>query len=126
MKYILLLSIYYVTIFASYNPFFQEVKSEPKKQVSKKVITNTIYKPRPSRKNIQMSYFGYIHTKKGKFALVNFQNQNIIIKSNDSLYIDEQIFKIKKVTSNYILLKDRYGRLQTVYFSSQTDKGGSL
>ena len=117
----------YVEIYASYNPFFQETKVFiPKQQNIQKSTKPIVYKPKPTRKNIQMTYFGFIHSKKGKFALVNFQNKNIIIRVNDSLYIDEQIFKIDKITSNYILLKDRYHRFQTVYFSSQTNQSNTL
>jgi len=127
MQKILIIIILYVEIFASYNPFFQEIKvSVPKKQNIHKTTKTIVYKPKPTRKNIQMTYFGFIHSKKGKFALVNFQNKNIIIRANDSLYIDEQIFKINKITSNYILLKDRYNRFQTVYFSSQTNQSNTL
>ena len=49
-------------------------------------------------------------------------DKNIVINKNDSLYNDEEIFKIGKITSNYILLKDRQGRVQTVYFSSEDNK----
>jgi len=119
MPYLLLLIIT-TALFASYNPFFQNNKSQTSQRYTNATTkTKAIYTPKPKRKNIQMVYFGYIDTKKGKFALVSFQNKNIIIKVNDSLYKNEEIFKIKKITSNYILLKDRYNRYQSVYFSSK-------
>ena len=124
MSKILIFILSTTAIFASYNPFFEEIKA-PQKQIKvfKQTKKNIVYKPRPTRKNIVITYFGFIHSDKGKFALVNFQNKNIVIKKNDSLYIDEQIFKIKKITSNYILINDRYNRPQSIYFSSQTDRG---
>ncbi|MEA1955297.1 MAG: hypothetical protein U9N02_02245 [Campylobacterota bacterium] len=121
MQKIFILYILSVTIYASYNPFFQETtKPKVQKQIFETNTKKVYIKPKPKRKNINITYFGFIESKKGKFALVNFQNKNIVIRRNDSLYIDEQIFKIKKITSNYILIKDRYSRLQTVYFSSLT------
>ncbi|MCK4738022.1 MAG: hypothetical protein KAT10_05610 [Sulfurimonas sp.] len=105
-------------IYAAYNPFFSD-KNPPKPKAPKvKVI---IQKPKaiPKRQNAKMTYFGFIESKKGKFALVNFNNHNIVIQKNDSLYLDEQVFKVSKITSNYIIFKDKYKRAQTVYFSSE-------
>ena len=123
MAKILLFVLSISTLFASYNPFFQEDKPL-KKQVhtftqTKKVKT---YKAKPKRKNIDISYFGFIHSNKGKFALINFQNQNIVIKKGDSLYTNEQIFKVSNITSNYIVVKDRYNRPQSIYFSSKASE----
>lgn len=126
MGKIFIISILSVVIYASYNPFFQENTKQISQKKAYKQTKNIVYKPRPTRKNIDMTYFGFIHTNKGRFALVNFQNKNIILQKNDSLYIDEQIFKIKKITSNYILINDRYSRIQTVYFSSKIDKSNNL
>jgi len=126
MGKIFIISILSVVIYASYNPFFQENTKQISQKKAYKQTKNIVYKPRPTRKNIDMTYYGFIHTNKGRFALVNFQNKNIILQKNDSLYIDEQIFKIKKITSNYILINDRYSRIQTVYFSSKIDKSNNL
>ena len=104
-------------IYAAYNPFFSDEKPPVQKKESQKVITQQ--KPTPTRKNAEIGYFGFIESNKGKFALVSFSGKNIVIRENDSLYLDEQIFKVTKITSNYILLNDRYKRAQTVYFSSQ-------
>ena len=126
MGKIFIISILSVVIYASYNPFFQENTKQISQKKAYKQTKNIVYKPRPTRKNIDMTYYGFIHTNKGRFALVNFQSKNIILQKNDSLYIDEQIFKIKKITSNYILINDRYSRIQTVYFSSKIDKSNNL
>ena len=109
-------------IFASYNPFFSDDQAPAQTktiQKTKVIIQQVQAKPIPARKSIDMEYIGFIETKKGKFALVTFNKKNIVIRKNDSLYIDEKVFKIQKITSNYILLKDRHYRMQTVYFSSQ-------
>ncbi len=115
-----------LSIHAAYNPFFEEKPAPTSQEQVPKTIIKTIIKKEPirtksipQRKNIEISYYGFIHTNKGKFALVSFQDKNIVIKINDSLYINEQIFKVNKITSNYILMQDRYNRTQTVYFSSK-------
>jgi len=105
---------------ASYNPFFGGEKPLVLPNYNIKPAPVKVVKPVPKRKNIEMSYFGFIESKKGKFALVSFDQDTIVIKQNDSLYLDEQIFKITKITTNYIHLKDRRGRIQTVYFSTKT------
>ncbi|MDA7818013.1 hypothetical protein N9A28_07470 [Sulfurimonas sp.] len=108
---------------AAYNPFFNDEKIPAQPQTINKVITQQIIsEPIPKRKNVNMTYFGFIESKKGKFALVSFNLQNIVIQKNDSLYFDEQIFKVQKITSNYIMFKDRYSRPQTVYFSSEMNR----
>lgn len=121
MQKLLLFIISSTFLYASYNPFFsdtpkKEVKQEPVKTIVKEV---RVKKPIPKRQNAKITYFGFIESIKGKFALINFEDKNIIIRKNDSLYIGEQIFKVKKITSNSILLKDRYSRPQMVYFSSR-------
>ena len=105
-------------IFAAYNPFFSD-KTAPKPQKQVKLVPQ---KPIPERKNAKVSYIGFIESKKGKFALVSFDEKNIVVRKNDSLYLGEQIFKVFKISSNFILLKDRYGRSQTIYFSSEIER----
>ena len=103
-------------VHALYNPFFVEDKPRENKKVQEKVIYEK--KDVSKRKTIVMTYFGYVSSSKGKFALVRFNKKNIVISQNDRLYHDEEMFKIGKITSNYILLKDKQNRVQTVYFSS--------
>ncbi|MDF1880925.1 hypothetical protein JHD50_06335 [Sulfurimonas sp. MAG313] len=103
-------------LIAAYNPFFGG--AEPVKNYVIKPVKKVV----PKRKNIDMTYFGFVESKKGTFALVRFDEKNIIIQRNDSLYLDEQIFKVYKITSNYLYIKDRRGRIQTVYFSTK-DQG---
>lgn len=118
MKKVLAIFIITTTfIHAAYNPFFSDDKVPKQKQESFK--TSVQEKPTPTRQNAKIGYFGFIESKKGKFALINFSGKNIVIREQDSLYLDEQIFKVLKITSNYILLNDRYSRAQTVYFSSE-------
>jgi len=114
-------------IYASYNPFFSD-KTLPPKPVKKQEVKIIIQKPKPKpkpipkRQNIKMTYSGFIESTKGKFALVNFNGKNIVIKKDDSLYLNEKIFKIFKITSNYILIQDRHCRTQTVYFTSDESR----
>ena len=107
-------------MYASYNPFFNEPQAfEPQKQVVKTVVVKPAPKPIPKRQTLEMVYFGFVQSNKGKFALVKVGGKTIVIRKNNSIYLDERILKVNKITSNYILMKDRYSRLQTVYFSGE-------
>lgn len=118
MKRVLAIFITTTTfLYAAYNPFFSDDSAPKQKQQASRTAIQE--KPAPTRQNAQIGYFGFIESKKGKFALINFSGKNIVIREEDSLYLDEQIFKVLKITSNYILLNDRYSRAQTVYFSSE-------
>ena len=122
-KKIILLIILPTIIYAAYNPFFSDNKPPEALQTRQKTIYKApikYYKPRAkvSRKTIKMTYFGFIEASKGVFALVKYQGKNIVIRTHDFLYHNEQRFKIGKITSNYILIKDKKGRAETVYFSS--------
>lgn len=125
LKILTIFTIFSTVIYASYNPFFTTEKA-PKKESNqvKQVIVKEVVKRKaiPSRKNAEITYFGFVQSSKGKYALIKFDDKNIVIKKNDSLYIADQIYKVKKITSNYILLKDKYSRSQSVYFSSDIDQ----
>jgi hypothetical protein len=106
-------------IYALYNPFFTQ-DPPPKKVISENKIIEKVYvqvKQEP-RTNIEMTYIGYIESNKGTYALVKFNGKNIVVKTNDSMYSDEQIYKIDEITTNHLLIKDKIGRAQKVYFSS--------
>lgn len=123
LKKLLVFVVLSTLLYAAYNPFFNDNKPPPSLQIQKSVVSTPAikyYKPRPKakRKTIKMTYFGFIESAKGVFALVNFNKKNIVVRQNDSLYDDEEIFKIRKITSNYILIRDKKGRAETVYFSS--------
>lgn len=110
-------------IYAAYNPFFNDMQApEVQRQVIKTVFVKQTQKPIPKRQTLEMTYFGFVESAKGKFALVKLSDKNIIIRKDDSLYLDERILKVQKITSNYILLSDRYSRKQTVYFSSEAQR----
>ncbi len=122
-KILIIFVILPTIIYAAYNPFFNDNKPPAALQIQKKEIYKPsvkYYKPQPKvkRKTIKMTYFGFIESNKGIFALVKYNKKNIVIRKNDSLYHDEEVFKIKKITSNYILIRDKKGRAETVYFSS--------
>ncbi len=105
-------------LYAAYNPFFKDNNSPAiKKQTYQKKVTI----PTSKRKNIKMTYFGFVDGDKGRFALVSFKKKNIVIRENSNLYIAQEILKVKKITSNYIVLQDRQGRIQSIYFSSTKD-----
>ena len=109
-----------VSIYAAYNPFFRgETPPQPQIKQQEQVKKVIVYQKPPARKTIEMTYYGFVESNKGLFALVEFDKKNIVIRQNDSLYLDEQRYKVKKITSNYILLKDKRGRTEAVYFSTQ-------
>lgn len=107
-------------VHALYNPFFVEDKPRKNTQTQEKVFYQK--SDLSKRETIEMTYFGYVSSSKGRFALVRFNKKNIVISQNDRLYHDEKMFQIGKITSNYILLKDRQDRVQTVYFSSSSKR----
>ena len=105
-------------IYAAYNPFFSDESAPKPKEPEVKVVYKEP-KPKPIRTNITISYFGFVESNKGKFALVNIGGKNIVLKQKDSLYIGEQVVQVVKLSSNYIVLKDGYNTPQTIYFSSK-------
>ncbi|MCW8955019.1 MAG: hypothetical protein OQK48_08790 [Sulfurimonas sp.] len=105
-------------IYAAYNPFFSDTSAPKQKEPEVKIIYKEP-KPKPKRTDIKISYFGFIESNKGKFALVNIKGKNIVLKQKDSVYIGEQVVKVVKLSSNYIVLKDGYNTPQTIYFSSK-------
>jgi len=120
-KIFLFLIIFQIVLNAAYNPFFNDQKApKPKVQESTAVVPAPI--TAPIKQNAKIGYFGFIESKKGKFALVSFEKKNIVVTQNDSLYLDDQVFKVINITSNYILLNDKYNRPQSIYFSSETEE----
>ena len=69
---------------ALYNPFFVQDTPPQRTQVQKKEIVYKDKKPVAARKSIDMSYFGFVSSTIGEFALVSFNGKNIIINQNDS------------------------------------------
>ena len=106
-------------IYAAYNPFFSDISAPKQKKEQEVKIVYKKPEPKPIRTDIKISYFGFIESNKGKFALVNIGGKNIVLKQKDSIYIGEQVVKVVKLSSNYIVLKDGYNTPQTIYFSSK-------
>jgi hypothetical protein len=119
MKKVFMISIIVPAfIHASYNPFFNNIEAPTKKEQEVKII---VQKPKPDikRTDIQITYFGFVESDKGKFALVKINGKNIVLKQKDSVYIGEQVVEVISLSSNYIILKDGYNSPQTIYFSSK-------
>lgn len=125
-KIIINILIFNTLLFSAYNPFFTEVKPVEKaqKQEPQQIIKTTTKKETkyqiPKKTDIQLQYFGFVETQKGKFALINFSGKTIVVKQKDSLYLGEKTYKIQKISSNYLLVEDSYKRVQSVYFSSES------
>lgn len=109
------------TLFAAYNPFFNDQKVQKPQPVEKK-----IYSLEPpvveSKQNLKIAYFGFIESAKGRFALVGIEGKNIVVKESDTLYLDDQTYKIIKISSSSILLSDKQNRSQSIYFSSESEE----
>ncbi|QOY55397.1 hypothetical protein HUE87_03945 [Candidatus Sulfurimonas marisnigri] len=118
-KIFITLIIMPIFIYASYNPFFTDLQAPKPAEAEVKVI---IQKPKPEikRTDIKITYFGFIESNKGKFALVKINGKNIVLKQKDSVYIGEKVVKVLTLSSNYIVLKDGHNSPQTIYFSSKT------
>jgi hypothetical protein len=104
-------------IYAAYNPFFSD-NTQPKKEEKKEKVIYEV-KEKPIRTDIKISYYGFVESDKGKFALINFDGKNIVLKQKDSIYIGEKVVKVVKLSSNYIVIKDGHNTPQTIYFSSK-------
>ncbi len=114
----LFIVLFAATLHAAYNPFFSEKPKEPKPQIKKSVP-----KPAPSPKlspltQIDITYFGYVQTDKGQFALLEMQNRTFAIRQGGNLYHGSSAIKVVKVSSNAIVLKNA-GKYKTVYFSQK-------
>ena len=120
MQKLLIIFIIVPILYASYNPFFKtEQAPMPQKQL---YIPVKKAKPIPTRTAIGLEYFGFIETDKGIFALVSFKNKTIVLQVADSLYLGEQTYKVFKISTNFLKIKDKYGRVQKVYFSSEVNR----
>lgn len=119
-KSILFFVFFSVCLHALYNPFFREYKA-PKKVVEEKVVVvKEKAKPNVPLQTIEIKFIGYIESNKGKFALVTFDGHNIVVKKNDPLYSGSKMFKVAKITTNYILVRDPNFKIQTIYFTTES------
>ena len=115
----LLIVLYVTASFAAYNPFFNEQPKKEEKEPEEKVVVKQAPKPQVSPLNrIKVSYFGFLQTNKGQFALLRVQGQTIAIKQGAKLYEGDNRINVVKVSSNSIVLSAK-GKYKTVYFSQR-------
>lgn len=113
---------------AAYNPFFnvkpmkkQEEPIGEIKTVQKQ--TQQLVKPQMKKKSdFKISYFGYLKTKKGSFALVEYENKTFVIKESDNIFLSSSKFKVVKIKTNAITLKRENSTYQNIYFSKRDNK----
>lgn len=118
-RIIMLFAILPVLAYASYNPFF----TPHTKPVAKPtVVMKQVKQEKAEKIDVQFTYFAYLESKKGKFALIKFNGRNIVVRQNNSVYLDNKVYKVQTITSNYLRLSDSYNEMKTVYFS--TSRGG--
>lgn len=113
-----------VSVFGLYNPFFTELKPPKEPAKEKVVVIKEHIKSDTPLQKISIQYIGYIETKKGKFALVNFDGHTIVVTKNDPLYSGTQVFQVAKLTTNYMLIRDPNKKIQTIYFSTEGTNTG--
>lgn len=121
-----ILIITITTSLVAYNPFF-EAKPTPKKKTKIKIetkpVTKIIYqKPPVKKKKYNITYYGYIQTNKGNFALIDVDKKTLAIKQGEKLYIDGKSARLVKITSNYFVIKSGKSDYQTIYFSKKGKK----
>lgn len=123
-------------VWGAYNPFFDNQEA-PKKVVRPApvllpppppVAQPVLYQRplsselvRPS--SVQISYFGYIETERGKFALIKVNQHNIVLKEKNRVYIENVPHYVQEINSNTIVLEDNEKRIKTLYFSSAKEGG---
>lgn len=62
-------------------------------------------------------YFGYIEAEKGKFALIKIDQNNIVLKENNRVYLNSIPYFVREITSNAIVMEDSEKRVKSIYFS---------
>ena len=104
MHKIMILVLLPLLAYASYNPFFKPNKPVVRQKTIKTNISKVVKKPNIVT-NVAISYFAYLETSKGKFAIVNFNGKTIVIHQGDSLYLGNKVYKVTKLTSSRTVWK---------------------
>ena len=118
-------------MYAAYNPFFDNSES------SKKAIKNSSSVPflppniasldpqavllgeRNVPTQSQILYFGFIEADKGKFALIKVNNSNINVKENNKIYLNNQLYFVREISSNAVFMETSAKQIKTIYFSGE-------
>ncbi len=131
-NYLGLFLVLTIAVYAAYNPFFDGSES------SKKTIKNSSPLPflpphiaaldpqsvllgERNTPQSQILYFGFIEADKGKYALIKVNNNNIIVKENNKIYLNNQLYFVRDISSNAVLMETGAKQMKTVYFSGETD-----
>lgn len=118
--------------YGAYNPFFDD--TEPSKKVSRPTALllppptmnlqppSTFSEPKISTPAQQILYFGFIESAKGKFALVKVNEENIVLKENNRVYMYNAPYYVRDISSNAVVIEDAEKRIKTIYFSGEMDR----
>lgn len=68
-----------------------------------------------------MLYFGFIETDKGKFAMMKVHDNNIVLKENNRVYIDNELYYVRDISSNAVVMEDKDKKIKTIYFSGEME-----
>lgn len=132
MNFLGLFFLFIGVAYGAYNPFFDDAES-PKKLTRPTALLlppptiNLQPPPSYSEPKIPLQtqsilYFGFIETVKGKFALVKVNNENIVLKENNRVYMFNAPYFVREVNSNAIVVEDGEKRIKTIYFSGEMDR----
>lgn len=126
MNYFWSLLFLALSLQAAYNPFFREspkVKKAPEpvaKPMPLPPLLKPAFEPLPAPKAVSLStftYYGYVETKKGKFALLKIGENAVVLKEGDPFYANNSKYFVRNITSNYLTI-DESGKTQTIYFTT--------
>jgi len=113
MQRIFALLLVLSTLLFAYNPFFDDKKEEPKKEPAPIIIKDN------TAKSEQLTYFGFVESQKGRYALVKLNSRNIVLSEGNSFELGSTSFSVVSINSNSIVLSTKSGNIKTIYFSSQ-------
>ncbi|MEA1918085.1 MAG: hypothetical protein U9N42_11245 [Campylobacterota bacterium] len=116
ISFLLLVTATSYPLIAAYNPFFDEntEQKKPLHVVKKERVIET-------KEVFQTIYFGFIETELKKLALIEFNKKHIVVKEGDKVFTKKNELTISEINSNYLILKDKSGRVQQIYFSGKKD-----
>ena len=130
MNYLWSLLFIALSVNAAYNPFFREAPKVKKAPVLAAPVTQGMPLPPLLNSNLaslpaikpafdlsQLTYYGYLETKKGKFALLKVGEGVVVLKEGDLFYANNGKYFVRNITSNFITVDDS-GRTQTIYFTT--------
>ncbi len=121
----------------AYNPFFSDKASSPKIIKTERALIPPprMFAPlpilppppaismeiKPPQAPMQIRYFGYIESDKGKFALIKLNESAMVLKENNRVYLNSIPYFVREISSNMVILEDGLKQIKTIYFSGEVE-----